>query len=409
MYTSLFFVYLGIFIAGFILEQYLDYLNNKMTYREMPSDFLGFIDKEKFLFQQQYQRTNYRTGIWSSGFNFLIILLMLLFFGFAFINKMVADVTENPVLQALLFFGIILLAGGIMNLPFSLYDTFVTEEKFGMNKTTPKTFILDLFKSLFVGLIIGGGLLALITWIYEKTGSFFWWIAWIVMAAFSLFMSLFYSSLIVPLFNKQEPLPGGDLRDAIRRFADKTGFRLDDIYVMDGSKRSVRGNAYFTGLGPRKRIVLYDTLIGDLTNEEIVAVIAHETGHFKKKHIVWGMILGFLQTGLMLFLFSLFAGSAALSRALGVDEPNFHTAVIAFGILYSPFSLLTGILLNIYMRRKEFEADEFAAANHDAWTLASALRKLSVRNLSNLTPHPLYVFFNYSHPPLLQRVEKLKK
>jgi len=375
----------------------------------MPSDFLGFLDKEKYLFQQEYQRANYKTGRWSSGFNFLIILLMLLFFGFAYVNELVMTVTGNHVLQALLFFGIILLAAVILNLPFSIYDTFVTEEKFGMNKTTPKTFVLDLFKSLFIGLIIGGGLLALITWIYEKTGSFFWWMAWIVLAVFSLFMSLFYSSLIVPLFNRQEPLPGGDLRDAIRHFADKTGFKLDDIYVMDGSKRSVRGNAYFTGLGPRKRIVLYDTLIEDLTNEEIVAVLAHEIGHFKKKHIVWGMITGLLQTGLMLFLFSLFARSAAFSRALGVDEPNFHTAVIAFGILYSPFSLLTGILVNIYLRRNEFEADGFVAIHHDAGSLASALRKLSVRNLSNLTPHPLYVFFNYSHPPLLQRLEKLKK
>ena len=220
-------------------------------------------------------------------------------------------------------------------------------------------------------------------------------------------MVLFYSNLIVPLFNKQTPLPDGELKRAIESFSAKVGFKLDNIYVIDGSKRSTKANAYFTGLGPKKRIVFYDTLIQDMTTNELVAVLAHEIGHYKKKHVTWSLLLGILQTGVMLYLFSLFVGSAELSGALGVSKPSFHIGLIAFGILYSPISIITGLAMNIYSRKNEYEADAFAANNFDANELASALKKLSVKNLSNLRPHPLYVFFHYSHPTLLQRLKAL--
>jgi STE24 endopeptidase len=307
----------------------------------------------------------------------------------------------------LIFFGIVVIAAGLLNLPFSIYDTFVIEKKFGFNKTTPGTFVLDLIKSLFLGTIIGGGLMALIIWIYGLTGNWFWILSWGVLSLFSLFMAMFYSNLIVPLFNKQTPLPEGELRTAIHEFAQKVGFKLDNIFIINGSKRSSKGNAYFSGLGPKKRIVLYDTLIDELTVDELVAVLAHEIGHYKKKHVLLGLLIGLIQTGILLFLFSLFVKSPSLSRALGVAEPNFHIGMVAFGILYSPVSLVTGLFVSKMSRRNEFKADQFAAENFDPAALASALKKLSVQNLSNMTPHPLYVFFHYSHPPLLQRLEKL--
>lgn len=300
-------------------------------------------------------------------------------------------------------------ASDVLQTPFEVYDTFVIEEKYGFNKTTPKIFVLDKIKGWLLGAVIGGGLLALIIFIYQKTQNLFWIYAWLVVSAFSVFILLFYSNLIVPLFNKQTPLPEGGLRDAIQQFSDKVGFRLDNIFVINGSKRSTKANAYFTGFGAKKRIVLFDTLIEEMEIEEIVAVLAHEIGHYKKKHVLQGLIISLLHTGAILFVFSLLIGNPLLSRALGVETPNFHIGLVAFGILYSPVSFVLDIFMNILSRKNEYEADAFAAQNYQPEALASALKKLSVKNLSNLTPHPLYVFFHYSHPTLLQRLQHLKK
>jgi STE24 endopeptidase len=333
---------------------------------------------------------------------------MFLLAGFAWVNGLALSVSSNPILSALVFFGMLMLASDLINTPFSVYDTFVIEEKFGFNKTTPKTFVLDKLKGYLLGAIIGGGLLALIIYIYQLTTSSFWIYAWLVVSGFSIFMVLFYSNLIVPLFNKQTPLPDGELKSAIENFSDKVGFKLDNIYVIDGSKRSTKANAYFTGFGSKKRVVLYDTLINDLTTNELVAVLAHEIGHYKKHHVLWSLLLGILQTGIVLFIFSLFVGSSELSAALGVNTPSFHIGLIGFGILYSPISMVTGLAMNIFSRKNEYQADAFAAKYFDASELRSALKKLSVKNLSNLRPHPAYVFFHYSHPTLLQRLNALK-
>jgi len=310
-----------------------------------------------------------------------------------------------------LYFGILGIAADIFSTPFSVYSTFVIEEKFGFNKTTPKTFIFDKIKGWFLSAIIGGGLFSLIIWIFESTGIYFWLYAWFVVSVFSIFMAMFYSNLIVPLFNKQTPLEDGELRNAIQTFSEKVGFKLKNIYVIDGSKRSNKANAYFTGLGMKKRIVLYDTLIKNHSIDELVAVLAHEIGHYKKRHTLLGVFLSIFQTGLMLFILSLFIAkgselSEILSGALQA-QASFHIGILVFGLLYSPLSLILGLIMNIISRKNEYAADHFAGKNFSAKALIEALKKLSVNNLSNLTPHPVYVFFHYSHPPLLERLKAL--
>ncbi len=409
MYEMLFWIIIAIIVLDFLFEKYLDYLNTTKWSTTLPNEVKGIYDEEKYKKQQAYQRENHRFGILSSSFSFAVTLAMFLFYGFALVDGWAWSITSNAILAALLFFGIIMFASDIISTPFSVYDTFVIEEKFGFNKTTPKTFVLDKIKGWLVGGLIGGGLLALIIFIYSKTGDMFWIYAWIIISAFSIFMAMFYSNLIVPLFNKQTPLEEGELRDAIKSFANKVGFKLDNIYVINGSKRSTKANAYFTGLGAKKRIVLYDTLINDLTVDEIVAVLAHEIGHNKKHHVVYGLILSLIQTGIVLFIFSLLINNPALSKALGVEQPNFHIGLVAFGILYTPVSFVLGIFMNMLSRKNEYQADEFAAVNFKPEALASALKKLSVTSLSNLTPHKTYVFFHYSHPTLLQRLEFIKK
>ncbi|NND52252.1 MAG: M48 family metallopeptidase, partial [Flavobacteriaceae bacterium] len=309
---------------------------------------------------------------------------------------------------ALIFFGIIMLGSDLISTPFSYYSTFVIEEKFGFNKTTKKTFLLDKLKGWIMLAILGGGLLALIIWFYQVTGKNFWLYAWGLVTIFTVFMNMFYSRLIVPIFNKQTPLEIGELRDKISNYAQTVGFKLNKIFVIDGSKRSTKANAYFSGFGSEKRVTLYDTLINDLEDEEIVAVLAHEVGHYKRKHIIFNLISSIVLTGLTLFILSLFISKPVLSQALGVEIPSFHIGLVAFGILYSPFSEITGLVMNLFSRKFEYQADNYAKSTYKAEPLISSLKKLSKNNLSNLTPHPAYVFMHYSHPTLFQRIQNLR-
>ena len=409
MHEIIFWVIIAIIILDFAFESYLDYLNSTRMSDQLPTEVRGIYDKEAYRKQQAYQRENRRFGLISGTFGFLLLLAMFLFYGFAFVDQIAWSITSQPIFAALIFFGISMFGSDVLTTPFSLYQTFVIEEKYGFNKTTPRVFIMDKIKGWLLSAIIGGGLLALIIFTYQKTQHLFWIYAWILVTVFSIFMTLFYSEIIVPLFNKQTPLEEGELRNSIEKFADKVGFTLANIYVIDGSKRSTKANAYFTGFGSKKRIVLYDTLLEEMDNDEIVSVLAHEIGHYKKKHVVQGLLLSLVQTGVVLFIFSLLIDNPHLSRALGVEEPNFHIGLVAFGILYSPVSFITGMFMNMLSRRNEYQADAFAAKNFIPKSLASALKKLSVKNLSNLTPHPSYVFFNYSHPPLLKRLAHLKQ
>ncbi|MEE4178753.1 MAG: M48 family metallopeptidase [Bacteroides sp.] len=409
MGNTLLIIILVILLLDFSLERILDYLNASRWSNVLPETLKGIYDEEKYRKSQDYARVNMRFGILTSTFSLILLFGVLLAGGFGWLDQTVRQWTENPILMAMIFFAIIALVSDLISTPFDIYDTFVIEERFGFNKTTPGTYILDKFKGYLLAFIIGGALIAIFVWFYQVAGSLFWFYAWLFLTAFSVFMMMFYSSLIVPLFNKQTPLEEGELRDAIEAFATKVDFKLDDIFVIDGSKRSSKANAYFSGLGSRKRIVLFDTLINDHSIEELVAVLAHEVGHYKKKHTLKGMVLSVISSGVMLFLLGFFINRPELSFALGGDEASFHLGILAFGLLYTPVSLFLGMFSNHYSRKYEFEADAFAARNYASEPLQEALKKLSVNNLSNLRPHPAYVFFHYSHPPLLERLEHLKK
>jgi len=406
---TLFYILILIITLSFLVDKWLDYLNAQHYDDEIPADLKDVYDKEAYQKSQAYKKENYRFSLLSSSLSFIATLLFFFLDGFKYIDAFARSFSDNEILIGLLFFGVILLASEMLTLPLSYYKTFVIEEKFGFNKSTKKTFFLDKLKGLLMSVLIGGVLLGSILWFYQQTGKNFWIYAWILVTTFSLFMNLFYSKLIVPLFNKQTPLEDGELKSAIKKYAQKVGFTLDHIFVIDGSKRSTKANAYFSGFGKQKRITLYDTLINDLDTDEIVAVLAHEVGHYKRKHIIYNLILSTLLTGFTLYILSFFVNSSLLSKALGVEIPSFHIGLIAFGILYTPISEITGLFMNYLSRKFEYQADNFAKETFRASALISSLKKLSKNSLSNLTPHKGYVFMHYSHPTLLQRVNNLKK
>ncbi|WP_299527189.1 M48 family metallopeptidase [uncultured Lutibacter sp.] len=404
-----FYILIGIITVKFLFDTFLNSLNAKHFNDPIPKELEDVYNSEEYLKSQAYKKENHQFSLLTSLFSIITTLLFFVFDGFAIVDTIAKHFTDNSILITLIFFGIIVFASDILTLPFSYYKTFVIEEKFGFNKTSKKTFIFDKIKGWLMLIIVGGGILALITWFYQLTTSNFWIYTWIFISLFTLFMNLFYSKLIVPLFNKQTPLEEGDLKIAIENFATKIGFKLNNIFVIDGSKRSTKANAYFSGFGSQKRITLFDTLINDLDTNEIVAVLAHEVGHYKKKHIIYNLLLSILLTGFTLFILSLLVGNTTLSQALNVATPSFHIGLIAFGILYSPISEITSLLMNALSRKFEYQADNYAKNNFEAEALISSLKKLSKNSLSNLTPHPLYVKIHYSHPTLYQRVLNLKK
>jgi STE24 endopeptidase len=404
---TLLYIIIGIIIVNFIIDKILDTLNAKHYNDALPSELQDVYDDEEYKKSQLYKATNHKFSNFTSLFSLVLTLGFFYFDGFEFVDNIARNYSDNNIVIALIFFGIIMLASDIITTPFAYYKTFVIEEKFGFNKTTVKTFIVDKIKGWLMLAIIGGGILALIVWFYEFTGNAFWLYAWALVTVFTVFMNMFYSRLIVPLFNKQTPLEDGELRNKISAYAKSVGFKLDKIFVIDGSKRSTKANAYFSGFGSEKRVTLYDTLIKDLNDEEIVAVLAHEVGHYKKKHIIFNLLASIILTGLTLYLLSLFVSNPLLSNALGVEIPSFHIGLIAFGLLYSPISEITGLIMNYMSRRFEYQADNYAKSTYTGAHLITSLKKLSKNSLSNLTPHKAYVFMHYSHPTLLQRIKNL--
>ena len=407
-HTTLFYIIIAIISINFIIDKILDALNAKHYNDQLPEELQDVYDEDEYKKSQRYKATNYRFGILTSTFSFVLTLAFFFLDGFAFVDQLARQITDHNILVTLIFFGIIMIGSDILTTPFSYYKTFVIEEQFGFNKTTKKTFILDKIKGWLMTIIVGGILLGIITWFYHTTKDLFWIYAWILVSVFTIFINLFYSRLIVPIFNKQTPLEDGSLRDSISKYAESVGFNLDKIFIIDGSKRSTKANAYFSGFGNEKRVTLYDTLVNDLDEDEIVAVLAHEVGHYKKKHIIFNLISSILLTGFTLFILSLLIDNPLLSEALGVQQTSFHIGLIAFGILYSPLSEITGLIMNWFSRKFEYQADDYAKNTYKAEPLITSLKKLSKNSLSNLTPHPAYVFMHYSHPTLLERIKNLK-
>lgn len=400
-------IILVITVVSYLFDQILDYINLKSQRTDIPKEIEAFYEKEKYLKSLAYHKELARFSFITSGFSFLLSLGMLLFGGFGWIDGWLRLHFDNTILLALVFFGILVVASDVLTIPFQWYSTFVIEEKYGFNKTTLKTFVTDKLKGYLLTAIVGGVLMAALIHLILTIGPTFWiWFS-VLAAVFVLFVNMFYTSLILPLFNKLTPLPSGELKSAIEKFSHKVDFPLDSIFVIDGSKRSKKANAFFSGIGKKKKIVLYDTLIENHSTDELVAVLAHEVGHFKKKHVIWGYVLSILQIVFTLFVLSRMTYSESVSIALGGSQLAIHLNLLAFGILFSPISGITGLFMNMYSRKNEFEADAYAKQTFDGTALSNALKRLSVDSLSDLYPHPLYVFFHYSHPPLLKRLAAL--
>jgi len=407
MEDQLFFVIIALVLLNFFISELLKYYNNVWRRKSIPPELIDVYTHDRYITYLNYKKESYRFSVITSSFS-LVLILVMLYAGFAMVDNWLRGLVSNEIVISLLFFGIIGFASDILSTPFDIYETFVIEQKYGFNTSTLKTYLFDKLKSYFLVIVIGLPVLYLIVWLYGKFGADFWWLAWMVIAAISIVISLLYSNLIVPLFNKQTPLAEGELREGIKELSEKTGFKLDNIFVIDGSKRSTRANAYFTGLGSRKRIVLFDTLIGTQSKDEIVSVLAHEIGHYKKKHTIKGLITSILQTGLLLFLFSLIIENPVIYEALGTKS-GFHVGMIIFIILYSPVSFILSFGLNYMSRKHEFEADSYAVQHSSGESLITALKALTTNNLSDLNPNPWFVRAYYSHPPLVQRIGAISK
>ena len=407
--STLFNILITILLIKFVIDSVLNHLNAKHFDDALPNDVSDVYEINEYQQSQSYKKTNHNFSKITSLFSLITTLLFFFLNGFSIVDEIARGFSNNIIIITLIFFGIIIIGSDIISIPFSLYKTFVIEEKFGFNKSTKKLFFLDKIKGLLMTIILGGSILSIITWFYEFTGNYFWIYTWLLITTFSVFLNMFYSKLIVPLFNEQTILEEGDLKNEIVKYVNSVGFKANNIYVLNGSKRSTKANAYFSGFGNQKRITLYDTLINDLENNEIVAVLAHEVGHYKRKHILYNLTSSIILTGFALFVLSLFIKTPILSLALGVSHPSFHIGLIAFGILYSPVSQILGVFMNYMSRKFEYQADNYAKNTFSASPLISSLKKLSKNSLSNLTPHYLYVFFHFSHPTLLDRIKNLNK
>lgn len=406
-------IYLLLILLILVGEYVLDFITERLNIRrltpEVPGPFKDVYDDEKYAKSQAYTRENSKFGLIQNTASFAVMIPFILLGGFNWVDQWVRGFQYGSIVTGLLYIFVLVILTTLLGLPFSIYDTFVIEEKFGFNKTTPKTFILDRLKSLFLLVLVGGPILAVVLWFFEKTGVLAPLYIWGVVVLFQLFMNFIAPVVIFPLFNKFTPLEEGELKTAVENYAREHNFQLKGIYKMDGSKRSTKANALFTGFGKSRRIVLYDTLIRKHTTDELTAVLAHEMGHYKLGHIIKTMVTGFLETGLMFFILSLFINNRELYSAFGMEEMSIYAGLIFFGFLYSPISLLLSILTNFFSRKMEYDADRYAVTTTGKKeVLISGLKKLSVDTLSNLTPHPLKVFFYYSHPPVLERIKNIE-
>lgn len=391
------------------INTFVDFLNHRSSKRPLDSELSELYDEKEHRRSVEYQAANYKVSFISSTLFFVLLILALTYEWFAALDSFVREQWSNEIVISLAFIGILTLLSNLISLPFGIYSTFKVEAKYGFNKSTVATFVSDLIKGLLLTLVIGGALLTAVLWIYQELRSTFWLWAWLLFAGFSLFFFMFGTKLILPLFNKLTPVPDGELRSEVERYCASQGYSLGKLFVMDGSKRSTKANAFFTGLGKSKTIVLFDTLLEKLSTKEVVAVLAHEIGHYKRKHTLSMFLLSNLQTFVLFALLGWLLGVEELSTALGASESSFHLSALAFFLLFSPVSMLLGLLNNGLSRRNEYQADDFARETYyeGGAFLREALKKISTDALANLSPHPLYVAVNYTHPPIRERLRNL--
>jgi len=400
---------LAVLAGGYLVELTVNWLNIRCMQTDIPAEFRGFFDADKYRASQEYLLENTRLDILSNTVNTMITLAFIVAGGFNYVDNAARYFGFGTIPTGLIFAGIITLGSKLINLPFSIYDTFVLEEKYGFNKTTPATFIFDIIKALFLTVLIGGLLFSAILWLFEETGSMAWLYCWITVSAFQVLMIFIAPYVIMPLFNKFIPLEDGELKAAIETYARSQDFRMKGIFKMDGSKRSAKTNAFFTGFGSSRRIVLFDTLIAKHTVPELVAVVAHEMGHYRKKHILKSIIRSIALAGCTFYLMSLFIGNTRLFEAFKMESISIYASLFFFGFIYSPVALVIGIIENSISRKHEYEADAYTVETCGSGeAMVSALKKLSVDNLSNLTPHPFKIFLEYSHPPVLERIAAIR-
>jgi len=405
-----YFIFVLATVLGFFLLDFVSRIMNLGSLKpELPTAFADVFDRAEYSKSQDYTRERTRFGLLEDTVSLLIFLAFWWLGGFGWLDAFVRGYTENEIVAGLFFVGALFAGSKLLSIPFGLYDTFLIEEKYGFNKTTLGTFVMDQVKSLLLSVVIGAPILALILYLFGQFGSNAWLYGWIAVSVFSLAMMYLAPTYIMPLFNKFKPLEAGELKTAIQEMSEKCDFPLTEVYEIDGSKRSTKANAFFTGLGKHKKIALYDTLIKNNGVGELVAVLAHEIGHFKKRHVYQSMALGILQMGVLFFLLGIFLNSRGLFDAFSVEQVSVYGSLVFFTFLFEPVSKLLSVLMMIMSRKNEFEADAYAAeVTGRPEDLISGLKKLSKDNLSNLTPHPFYVFLNYSHPPLLKRLAALE-
>ena len=405
MEQTYYFIIIGALIVEYLLSTISSVLNMNSITSTIPDGFQEFYDDKKYSKSQEYLKDKTKLGLYSSTFSLILTLIVIHFGLFGFLDEFVRSNSTHYIISGLLFFGILFLINDILNIPFSLYSTFVVEEKYGFNKTSIHTFIADKCKGYGLTIVFGSAIMVPVFYFFNTFQDNGWWIAWALITAFMIAVQPLFVHVIAPMFNKFTPLEEGDLKTAIEEFANKVGFPIGRIDVMDGSKRSAHSNAYFSGFGKSRRIALFDTLLDKHSTEEIVSVVAHEIGHYKKKHIITGTVLGVIETGIMLFIFNLFMNDSDLFAVFSVDTVSIYCGLVFFSMLYSPISMVTSIFTTAMSRKNEFEADAYALeTTQKPEPLISMLKGLSASNLSHLTPHPLMVFLSYSHPPVVDRI-----
>ena len=398
-------------LLDFAAGRLLDFLNETAKNTSFSPEAAEIYNADEYAKSLEYGTAKYKVELLTSVVSTVVILSAIILGWFAWLDQQIRDRFDNNLLVTVIFIGVLIVVSMLSNLPISYFSTFVIEEKFGFNKTTKKLFVTDAIKGLLLALSLGLPLLYLIALVYQELENSFWLIGWLLVSAVSLFMFIFGTRIFLPMFNKLKPLPAGELRTEVEEYCQSQGFPLSKLYEMDASKRSTKLNAFFSGMGRVKIIGLYDTLIAKLTTKETVAVLAHEVGHYKRKHVYTMFAFSNMQTLVIFALLGWLLGNPNLSKALGSDTPSFHLSILAFFLLFTPVSTVLGLINNSFSRHNEYQADQYAITTYPGAReyMYSALKKLSVESLSNLNPHPVYVAVHYSHPPILDRLANLKK